>query len=620
MCSQSNSKYEDLKEQVEIFLANETAQGMLIYGDWGIGKTYFINEIVNEYQMLTNAKLDFYSYASLYSINGIEDFKNEIINNKKITQKGFFKICWLKICHLWQNIKITFSQFGVSMTWMLKTNISKKLKKTLIVVDDLERKGKSIDIIEALGTLNGMTIANGSKFIVLANINELESEKDKQYLQKNKDKLFSSLISFQENIHLSIEICNQLASRNNGFEAYSECFNEIAKVTNITNVRVLYSILTSFCLFKSGLDNEIKGKSINNILIKELNDFFFIICYLFESGVFIYHIKPESKSVVDFIEKMPSLITLSECDDDSKLKGICQKISMIIDRVKEANILMSPSIIMGILDFLMQKSNRNQIIKQILTCFCELNDKVSDNAVSETIRNIHDGFKELSSEDINIIKEIPSCGKISLRDYIFVLPYQNEIINNKKLVNDKFIAYFNEMDKFKGVNSEPMLKYVDITSENYSFLRKECRDIINKIKENLYLLDDKQSYEIKDIDFKIMYDELISIKETVNKASEGDCSYNHTYELERLRRLFNRCKLASEEQAIAFIFKDSTLVTNIIYTNEFRALKQCGEEYKEFENLYQEINSYLMFLIEKKIKLQPYQSVRLNQIKDKLKN
>lgn len=632
MSLQSKSKYEELKEQVKIFLANETAQGMLIHGDWGIGKTHFINTIVNDHKMLVDAKLYFYSYVSLYSTSNVGDFKSEIISNKKITKKGILNFLLVKGCQFLKILNFKFSNFGISLSWVLKTKVSKELSRTLIIIDDLERKGKSIDITEALGTLNGMTIANGSKFIVIANINELESDKDKEFLQKNKDKLFSSLIHYKEDIDLSISICEELSKKNSSLLDCFERFSEISKQTNITNIRVLYSILTGLSLFKSKLDTSFENSNVNvnPILINDISEMYFFLGYLFESGLFINKMK--SSQVISFIKDAPSLIThdikrgsgddAEENDkDDSKsieVIKVCQRIKVLIEKIQYSNLLIKPIIIEHIMNYIILNNGHSERINDITNCINDIHRQISEKEVYNTIVNVRDNLKSLTNKDKEIIKKIPFHGCISIKDYVFLLPYQYKIMDPTEHdnINMNFIKYIENLGGVDGITSKPYLDNINLNSQSYSFLSKECLFLIENIKNKSYQNIRGKNEIANDSDFNEMYSKLNEIKSDINNKDNyivDDESFSV------LNELFLKCSSVKDEEAQSIIFNNSNLVLNIIYTTEFYKLNKRKDENKKYTKLYDEINNYLLRLIAERIKLEPYQEIRLDKMRDELK-
>ncbi|MDV5226354.1 hypothetical protein RZ760_010455 [Providencia rettgeri] len=615
MSSQSKSKYEELKEQVKIFLANETAQGMLIHGDWGIGKTHFINTIVNDHKMLVDAKFYFYSYVSLYSTSTVSDFKDEIISNKKMTEKGFFNILKVLWSNFVDNIKINFNKFGISFVWRLKPKLARKLSNTLIIVDDLERKSKSIDIAEALGTLNGMTIENGSKFIVLANISELASDEDKKYLQKNKDKLFSKLMHFNEDIDISISICEALAKKKPTMMNYWNVFNEISRKTNITNVRVLYSILESFSLFNSKLHPKIEKLKINPILEKEINEMYFFLSYLFESGMFIKEIK--TSEIITFIKTASRLTIIDDSNDvkDADLKIVCQRIPEIIGLSSKSNLLVHSLIIENILNYIISSLSHDSIIEKIIHDISNINQKVSHQEVYLVIRKTQDNFIELSESDIDIIKKIPDGSKISIKDYILILPYQFYFMPHKD-VNEKFSKYIEVLGGVDAITDNQYLDNIDLNNENYKHLNEHCRNIIMRIKNVKYIESNEHEMNVADDEMSIMYRELLNIKYQIVKNNESYLRDDYKDNVLSVRKRFEKCKHINRERAESILLgNDSLLIRNYIYATEVNKLGEINKDYSEFEELYHEVNAHFESLINAKLEQQRYQNVRLNEIK-----
>ncbi|EBY8275686.1 NTPase, partial [Salmonella enterica subsp. enterica serovar Braenderup] len=68
-----------INEQIADFLTTNDPEVMAIQGDWGIGKTYSWNKVLNE----CKADLSYsrYSYVSLFGVNSLEGLKYSIFEN-----------------------------------------------------------------------------------------------------------------------------------------------------------------------------------------------------------------------------------------------------------------------------------------------------------------------------------------------------------------------------------------------------------------------------------------------------------------------------------------------------------------------------------------------------------
>ncbi|MTB44174.1 P-loop NTPase fold protein, partial [Providencia sp. wls1950] len=274
----NGDNYSILKKQIQNFLANQTARGMLLYGDWGCGKTHIINEIINDGSFLDSSILQQCSYVSLYSVDNIQMFRDEVKANKNKFSKS------LKNSSLVTEVKLNLPILSIKLNF--KNNFSESFSNTLIIIDDFERKCDTLKTSDVLGVLNGMTLSNGGKFIVISNVDKLDSE-SKKYIKENKDKLFSSLIEFNSDVDSAIKICEKTTTINIPDLTFLDNFKKVALQSNIKNVRVLHAIMVNFYFFNENILRELKKDKYKQPIIDDATMIIFVICYLNERGEFI---------------------------------------------------------------------------------------------------------------------------------------------------------------------------------------------------------------------------------------------------------------------------------------------------------------------------------------------
>src|SRR2546423_14187347 len=67
-----------VRKVVEDFISNDRSDLLLIKGEWGVGKTYFWNDIVQTASVARSIGHKHYSYVSLFGLNNLEDVRTEI--------------------------------------------------------------------------------------------------------------------------------------------------------------------------------------------------------------------------------------------------------------------------------------------------------------------------------------------------------------------------------------------------------------------------------------------------------------------------------------------------------------------------------------------------------------
>lgn len=155
---------------------------ILIDGDWGIGKTYLIKK---KYEKKENYET---IYASIYGLNSISELNIYIL--RKIHKfLGFLKKGYDKISG--KDLGIFNFTFNIPEIETKATNLLKrksKKEKILIIIDDIERKSKNIDIDELMGFFEALSNIDNVKLILIANTKKIPGD-DLKHFNDFKEKL-----------------------------------------------------------------------------------------------------------------------------------------------------------------------------------------------------------------------------------------------------------------------------------------------------------------------------------------------------------------------------------------------------------------------------------------------
>jgi len=194
-----------LEKQISRFLASETAEVMSIRGTWGVGKTYAWNKFLHSAKTQHKIGLKKYSYVSLFGINSLQDLKfsiyENLINSSAIGDKP------------------TIESFKSNMTELLKV-LGKKsfplisgsappnhyhsllaslsflaLEKTVICIDDFERKGSSIEAQDVLGLISQLKEQKKCKVVLILNDESLSAGSSSDYV-KLREKVIDTELRF----------------------------------------------------------------------------------------------------------------------------------------------------------------------------------------------------------------------------------------------------------------------------------------------------------------------------------------------------------------------------------------------------------------------------------------
>ena len=231
---------------VEDYLTRETNNALLITGEWGVGKTFFFNNILSkEIEKVSTKENESVKYkpirVSLSGVTSIDDIERRTVAEiypslKKGTKigKGIFKFL-LSV----PKIKEYIPEIPNSDV------IDSETDNLIICFDDLERRSKTFPIDSLIGYINNLTENNNLKTIIIANTNKIE---DKSF-DEIKEKLIGREIEYKINIEEVFDTLIQ--SEFQSFSGYIEFLQKEKNFIcsffhNYKNIRTLKFILTRY--------------------------------------------------------------------------------------------------------------------------------------------------------------------------------------------------------------------------------------------------------------------------------------------------------------------------------------------------------------------------------------
>ena len=208
-------KGNEIVSAVDQFIENRMYHyALMIKGEWGIGKTYFINNelkehIQNKEYILSNndknaVKLDVI-YVSLYGINDISTLGNTLLFlelKNKAEKTTRIDLDQKLVKGVWKTGGI-IARTALATKFDIKIDDYKELLELIpnyddnvVIFDDLERCG--CDINETLGFINEFVEHSNAAVIIVAN----ETEIGKCQLDNNKE--LQVLVASEKGIHIEI--------------------------------------------------------------------------------------------------------------------------------------------------------------------------------------------------------------------------------------------------------------------------------------------------------------------------------------------------------------------------------------------------------------------------------
>lgn len=154
-------------------------------------------------------------------------------------------------------------------------------KNTIVCIDDIERKPKTLNIADIMGLANDLRDNKNCHVVLILNQNGLDDDKEIEYLQKNEEKVID--YKFEINDVLSIKRKITVDILNN--EQFANIlFEESCKYKEFDNIRVYKRMVMFFELLYEEKDMEFTEDKISSILQNIIN-------IIKENGQDIYNIR-----------------------------------------------------------------------------------------------------------------------------------------------------------------------------------------------------------------------------------------------------------------------------------------------------------------------------------------
>ena len=240
-------------DELESRLDNEFSdiyKCVLIKGEWGIGKTYFLRK-----KYLCDKK---YIYISLFGLDSIEEIKIEIYSklNKVLNfiKNGINRMKGSSINLPFTSISIPYLENDIEKA------IEKKCKKEkfIIVIDDLERKSSNIKMEAILGIIESISNIKNSLIIVVANENKI-IEKEKSIYFNFSEKVIQKIYNVDRYSYTAINTILK-----NSIDAI-DIDKELKKIISSATLEIFNSN------YVNNLRTLEKGLNFVKLLIKHIN-------------------------------------------------------------------------------------------------------------------------------------------------------------------------------------------------------------------------------------------------------------------------------------------------------------------------------------------------------------
>ena len=234
---------------IDNYIDNKDPYALQIDGEWGSGKTFFINDFSKTTQ---KAKV---IYFSIYGYNDFQSLKTELLlqiatelDQSSIIKTGnklhsVFKRFNINSNLVWNSIDV-FSDIALKKA--IQHILEKNNETIVVVIDDLERLSEKIELQDFLGFIIN-DIIEKFKFKVLIISNEAKMKKHQEFLNI-KEKIISKTIEFSRDEVILKEILQEIIKS----DFLNENLNWIIDIFSIfdnlckINLRTVFSIIDNF--------------------------------------------------------------------------------------------------------------------------------------------------------------------------------------------------------------------------------------------------------------------------------------------------------------------------------------------------------------------------------------
>lgn len=431
-------------------LSSPPQYAVLLKGKWGVGKTWFLKEIMAslhnpDYRVKTHL------YVSLYGVASFEEIENEffrqlhpVLSSKKMVLAGKVGKGLLKTA-----LKIDLNGDGKNdgsiSSQVPDINLPDYLSNTkglILVFDDLERA--SMDLENLLGYINYFVEHQGYKVVIIANEDELvnkEKVSDVSY-KRIKEKLIGKTFEIQPRLDLAInnfigETESQVTK--DLFNMNIELIKDYYRRSGYWNLRHLRQALMDFSRLIGVISVEIREKEG---VLEQLLSIYLILSFEIKSG----KILPTDINKIEesYFTDLAHNIGGKEVEVDNFYIELKEKYPMF----DPLDMLLEKSVWIDIFDkSLIDKERIEETLRNSKFFYNDNQPEwvrlwhftsLEDIEFNETLDNVYRNFENRVYEDTRMIKHITGIF-LEFSEENIIDKTKSEVLNIAKLNIDKLV-------------------------------------------------------------------------------------------------------------------------------------------------------------------------------------
>lgn len=236
-----------IQERLIELLNSSEPFGIALNGKWGVGKTFFWNQLIKE---KFSAKKT--AYISLFGVETIQQIKNDLLL-QIYTQNGFVK----KIKDKVGSFKLYGMDISLALSWFEK----KDFENVIVCFDDFERISDKLKLKDVLGLISELKEQKKCTVVLILNKKELKDED----LSKYKDKIVDYDFNYEPTV---VESFSLIKDNLKSFKQYPLEYFQRHEINNIRIMKRVINALNDYVYFENLVKDykNIEEELVENIL------------------------------------------------------------------------------------------------------------------------------------------------------------------------------------------------------------------------------------------------------------------------------------------------------------------------------------------------------------------
>lgn len=501
---------EDIEKFLDGYLVNPDPQyAVFLKGNWGCGKTFFINEWLDSYKEKKHE--DQVLEPVMVSLYGLSDIKQITTAINRV----LYPILYGKAAKAGKTIakfvsaivfkhEVDFNNdgnsdlemnIGLDSLSIFSSDDDSVKKGKLLIFDDIERC--EVPMKKLLGFLNYFVEQCHSHLIIIGDENKIADGDQKKDFADFKEKTIGREFEIEANIDDAIKCFTKEPPTNKFVVKHIDAIKTIFSITGCRNLRILRQALWDFSRFEETMQDYLKDERYENVMIHVMGSY--IISYCEYRG-----------GSRDFLDKWVRYNFKGEITDKEEINQLRSKIGNLHQRYNNYHITPYQTFKIDVVERIVMELNTGSSIKDYVKGYFASPKKMG------SWERINDSFSMENNEFLTFYKELfeDVCNNriVGFRNLGYVITYLVALDARKtkelgkvefNRLCDALPAYFDKFEEAehiydahlefeRGINSymtnnklEKLPKLCFKLNQVYEQKLKKCKNVMTRTLENL---------------------------------------------------------------------------------------------------------------------------------------